>query len=120
MQQLSALVDEIVTYVGVAGLDSLAQQLSIHIIPMPGASAQEWQQYADALFAILYDQRALGHPWSLQPEDIDKLKDYFYANDLLVQCLKVATVSDRQAILNKLLLPPRRERKTEVKGKNQA
>lgn len=119
MQQLSGLVGEIVTYAVVAGLDDLTQQLAVHIIPLPGASAQEWHRYADALFAILHDLRALGHPWSLRPEDIDKLKDYFYANELLVQCLKVATVSDRQAILNGLLLPPRRERRTEVKGRNQ-
>jgi len=48
----------------------------------------------------------LGHEWNFTDAEIDKLNAYFYANELLVQCLKVAAVTDRQAVLNGLLLPP--------------
>jgi hypothetical protein len=74
---------------------------------VPGASGQGWQQCADVLFAMLRDQRDLGREWSFSREDVGKLNDYFYANELLVQCLKVAAVADRQAVLQGLLLPPK-------------
>jgi hypothetical protein len=72
-----------------------------------------WQQYADALFIILSDERNLGREWNFNDKEIAILNDYFYANELLVECLKVAAVSDRQSVLNKLLMPPeaRREEK---------
>lgn len=69
-------------------------------------SYQEWQQYADRLFALLRGQRDLGREWKFSDKDLYNLGNYFYGNDLLVQCLKVAAVTDRQAVLNNLLLPP--------------
>jgi len=38
---------------------------------------------------------------------LNQLNAYLYANELLIQCLNVAVVSDRQAILNNLLAPPK-------------
>ena len=51
--------------------------------------------------------RDIGHDWNLSPEQIWKLNDWIEANELLVQCLKLAVVSDRKGIAAGLLLPPK-------------
>ena len=89
-----------------AGLAAVARRLRALPAPSSTASGQDWQQHADALFAILRDERDLARYWVFTKEDIDALSDYFYASELLVQCLKVAVVSDREAILQGLVLPP--------------
>jgi hypothetical protein len=91
-----------------ARLSVVAQTLAAQPLPLPGlpgADPQAWQQYADALFAML-QQRDLAGQWAFSDEQIERLERYFVANELLIQCLKVATVTDRQAILNGLLEPP--------------
>jgi hypothetical protein len=88
-----------------AGLPVVAQTIAAQPIPPPTADPQAWQQYADVLFAML-QQRDLARQWAFSDEQIERLERYFAANELLVQCLQVATVTDRQAILNGLLKPP--------------
>ncbi len=107
---LPSLVQDVAALAQEGGHTSLAQKLLELALPTPNSSGLDWQQYADAIFAILRTERDLGHDWNFSDKEIDTLNDYFYANELLVQCLQVATVSDRQAVLNSLLLPP------EVKG----
>jgi hypothetical protein len=109
MQQYPSLVNDVALLANEAGLADLAQQLTTHSSPLPSASRQSWQQYAQTLLTILRDERDLVHEWNFRQNDLDKLNSYFYANELLVQCLKVAVVSDRQAVLNGLLLPPQVE-----------
>jgi len=106
MQAMPALMEGVAGLAEEGGLPALAQQCLVTPLPIPTADAQAWQHYADALFAILCDERSLGREWDFTDEAIRKLNDYFYANELLVECLKVAAVSDRQAILHGLLLPP--------------
>ena len=106
MQQFRSLVNGVVALANEAGMINLAQQLTALSCPTPGASKQGWQQYASALFAMLRDERDPGRKWNLHHADVNKLNNYFYANELLVQCLKVAVVTDRRAVLNGLLLPP--------------
>jgi hypothetical protein len=93
----------------------LAQRLLGTPIPSSIADLSAWQHYADALFTILRDERDLGHEWEFTDEVSRKLNDYFYANELLVQCLKVAAVSDREAVLQGLLLPPAVEKQDDKK-----
>lgn len=69
-------------------------------------SPQGWQQCADQLYAIM-QARDLIHDWEFTDKQIAQLNDYFAANELLVQCLNVAVVSNRQAILNNLFAPPK-------------
>jgi hypothetical protein len=88
-----------------AELSVVAQTLAAQPLPPLAADPQAWQQYADALFAML-QQRDLARQWKFSDEQSERLERYFAANELLVQCLKVATVTDRQAILNGLLEPP--------------
>ena len=106
-QQFLELIQGIVTLAGEAGLGETAQGLRASAIPGPTATQQAWQEYADTLFAILRDERDLGREWGFSREDVDRLNDYFYANELLIQCLNVAAVSDREGILQGLLLPPK-------------
>jgi hypothetical protein len=106
MQEFPDLVQGVVALADEAGLAGVAGSLRAMPIPAPNASWQDWQQYANALFAILRDERDLWREWEFSQKEIDTLNDYFYAQELLMQCLKVAVVSDRQAILQGLLSPP--------------
>lgn len=106
MRQFPDLVKGLVVLANNSGLAGSARQLTTAHIPLPEAKRQDWKKYADFLFTSLLKQRDLGSEWNLNSKTNTKLNDYFYANELLVQCLKVAAVSDRQAVLNSLLLPP--------------
>ncbi len=85
-----------------ANRDNLVVDLSL---PTNTANIVDWQQFTDTLHAIMQESD-LVHDWQFTDDQIDKLNNYFYANELLVQCLNVAVVSDRQAILAGLLAPP--------------
>jgi hypothetical protein len=69
------------------------------------APPAQWQGYADQL-VVLLQQRDLAHNWAFTEEQIAKLNAWLDANELLVQCLNVAVVPDREAILAGLLAPP--------------
>jgi hypothetical protein len=105
-KNISRLVNGVVTLAREAGRGQLVYKLLKQSIPLPNASGQDWLQYADELLAILQNERELGHEWYLSGKEGDKLASYFYANEVLVQCLKVAVVSDRQAVFKDLMVPP--------------
>jgi hypothetical protein len=48
----------------------------------------------------------LNHRWKLSNEQVDRLYQYLKANWLLIECLNVADIVDREAIENQILLPP--------------
>lgn len=96
LHNIAGLVDE----------TELAQRLRAIQIPSPSESWRLWRESADALFVILRDERDLCREWDFPQDEIGKLNNYFYANELLVRCLKVAVVSDREWILQGLLSPP--------------
>jgi len=99
--QVAAMVD----LAHQAGILDLALQLSNLSVSAFTASAQGWQQFADQLWPLL-QARNLDQDWQFTKKQSDKLQAYFAANELLVQCLKGAVVTDRQAILAGLLAPP--------------
>ena len=117
MQQFPTLIDDVAVLAAKAGLVNLTQQLSTQSIPLANSPEKDWQRYADILFTMLSKERDLGNEWVLSDDESDKLKSYLYANTLLVQCLKVAAVSDRQSMLHDLLLPPSYARKIEEDNK---
>ncbi len=83
-------------------------------------SCRFWQQYVKALEAVIRQHRPIAFElrrieqeiW--QRDDIsqlnfdqwEKMADYLNATNLLVDCLKLAVVTDRTAIEDRLLLPP--------------
>ncbi len=97
----------------IKGIRALAIQASIGdvlndlTVPISTASPASWQQFADKLHAVM-QKRDLIHDWQFTLKSVEQLNAYFYANELLVQCLNVAVVSDRQAILAGLLAPPKK------------
>ena len=119
MRSLPFLVEDLIDFANEMGMPNLTNKLVGQEVPSPIASNQEWQQCANELFTILRDERNLGHKWTLNDEEDNKFNAYLYANELLLQCLKVAAVSDRQAILHGLLLPSEineQARKTRSQG----
>ncbi|MEI6181625.1 MAG: hypothetical protein WCP31_12770, partial [Chloroflexales bacterium] len=44
--------------------------------------------------------------WKLTKEERNTLGVYLSSTDLLLECLDLATIEDRQAVLERLLLPP--------------
>ncbi len=105
IQNLPDFIVGIATLGSEGGLSRLAQELLMLSIPSSSALEEDWQQYADDLFIILRDIRDLGRDWIFTSHEIDKLNNYLYATELLVQCVKIAAVSNRQSVLNGLLLP---------------
>jgi hypothetical protein len=56
----------------------------------------------DRICDISKKHRSIGNNWSLKNEELQRVIDSLYANQLLVDCLNVAIVSKRQAILDNL------------------
>jgi predicted NACHT family NTPase len=111
LNQFPTLLQGIAILAENIGLDTLAQRLRILTVPPANTSWQSWRKYTATMFAILHEERDLAHKWDFNQKEIEKINDYFYANELLIQCLKVAAVSDRQTVLNGLLLPPEHDKK---------
>ena len=63
-------------------------------------------KFNEDLQEIMFTHRDLGHDWKLTKAQINQMTRYFEANLLLAECLKLAYVSDRQAIEDSLLLLP--------------
>ena len=58
------------------------------------------------IWIILREERGFLPPLEISEEEYDRMDDYFYANELLVRCLELAYVTDRQGVLEGLLRPP--------------
>jgi len=63
-----------------------------------------WQEFEKQLRDIMQRHRNIGHEWNLTKEQSGKLDSYLEANELLVECLKLAMVSDRKVIEDRVLL----------------
>ncbi|WP_256973048.1 NACHT domain-containing NTPase [Nostoc sp. T09] len=74
------------------------------------------KNWAEQLRKVIIGHRNIGHDWQLNDLQVQLLKDYYYANDLLIECLhRNYHISDevRQGIEDSLLLPM-----SELKNKN--
>jgi hypothetical protein len=88
------------------GLDTLHRALSALALSPEDASTRDWRAFADCIQRIMIEHRDIGHNWNFIEDQAHCLERYFYAAELLVQCLNLAVVTDRAAIENRLLLPP--------------
>jgi len=84
-------------------LNSLSQALRSLAVP---DSQSEWEVFTEELRSIMQRERNIGHEWNLTKKQVETLETYLRANILMVDCLKLAAVSDRKAIENSVLLPP--------------
>ncbi|MEM7128610.1 MAG: hypothetical protein AAF702_19915 [Chloroflexota bacterium] len=88
------------------GLYDLETALSELTIPDENASAEEWKKLAENLRKIMVAHRDIGHQWDFSKKQFDNLNAYLKATCLLVDCLKISTVSNRDEIEGRILLPP--------------
>jgi len=81
---------------------------SLARLPLPGGTGNDgdWQTLADGLWRILEEERGFLPPRPLSAEEYVRMNNYFYAVELLVRCLELAYVTDRQGVLDGLLRPP--------------
>lgn len=106
IQTFPNLITGIIELANKGQQDYIVHHLLTEPIPLVGASSQTWQKYADNLLSMLRNKHSFGHEWGYISQNDDKLSAYFYTNELLIQCLKLCVVSNRQIILQQLLLPP--------------
>lgn len=87
-------------------LPDLAQALQGLTIPRKGTVSGEWETFSVDLRAIMISHRNIGHNWKVSQAQFERFRHYYKANDLLLECLELAYVSDRARIENSLWLPP--------------
>lgn len=85
--------------------NSLSQALRSLAVP-DSQSKREWQIFSEKLRIILQRERNIGYEWDLTEQQVETLETYLRANLLMVECLKLAAVTDRKAIEDSVLLPP--------------
>jgi hypothetical protein len=86
-------------------LTSLPATLDKLVIPGENVPEHEHQQLAETIWQIVQQERQL-QLFELTLEQMNTLDNYLKSKVLLLQCLKLAVVTDRDAILSRLLTPP--------------
>jgi hypothetical protein len=84
-------------------LGAALAQLSL---PTERSQLAMWQRFEGDLRAILIAHLDIGHNWMMDTQQLGLLIDYLDASILMLECLDLAAVADRDAIRNRLLLPP--------------
>ena len=84
----------------------LQTALSVLQFPEKDALTESWQQFETSLQAALIAHLDIGPIWMLNEQQMKNLADYLVANERFLECLDLAAVADRDAIRNRLLLPP--------------
>ena len=70
---------------------------------------KDWEEYGNRLYGIFLSYRAI-RDYHFVIEHEDKIRDYLDAITLLLDCLKIAKVSDQKAIENRLFCLSHKER----------
>lgn len=87
------------------GLTSLQASLDKLIVPDEDAPKTQREQFVAALWQIAERERQLRR-FGLNDEQGDRLAYYLRGTRLLLRCLKLAAVQDREGIMARLLVPP--------------
>jgi len=87
-------------------LHELQQALAGLAVPGKDAPESAWQTLAEDLQAVMAAHRDIGQGLALGEETVGRLLRYLQANRLLLDCLQVAYVSDRDGIVDGLLQVP--------------
>ena len=72
-------------------------------IPTPNSLSENWIHFEEKLRAQLQTYKDVGYKWDLSSINDTRFHDFVYLNKLMVDCLQVAFVRDREAILSKIL-----------------
>jgi len=107
-QRFIVFYSMVVDRIAELGFDSLFSSL-IDIknkIPHQDADNIKWAKFTDYLIKVIQRKHNIFKRRYFTRAEQRLLVHYFSANSLLLDCLKLATVSDREAIKNSLFLPP--------------
>ncbi len=85
---------------------NLSQVLTKLFVPYISDGPSEWSLFATNLGTVMQNYRNISLDWNLTETQRECLSRYVAANELLVECLRLAVVTDKQAIEDSLLLPP--------------
>lgn len=93
--------------------NDLADELTFlkESFPSNAAPAWEWQEWAGKLKALMILYLDIGYDVKLSSEHLKILEDYFYANVLLLECMRGDSYSSkdlRNQMIDHLLLPHKR------------
>ncbi len=75
-------------------------------LPTKDAPIEDWQRFAADLQLPLAIHQDVGHHWGLETAPLERLTEYLDISTRMLECLDLAAVADRDAIRNRLLLPP--------------
>ena len=84
----------------------LCDRLAALVLPTGQDDGVAWRKFVDALAQILNEERDFDFTRKISYQQLSILNTYFNANERLLRCLELATVSDRAGIKARLLLPP--------------
>jgi predicted NACHT family NTPase len=87
--------------------DPLIREVEELRAPTTDEGLASWRSFLEQLRALMIEYRDMGRDWTFTLEQAQDLDHYLFATHLLVQCLDVSTVTDRKAIEEQLLRPPR-------------
>ncbi|MCP4402323.1 MAG: NACHT domain-containing protein [bacterium] len=88
------------------GLNELHEALAALVLPDKTITFVTWKKVSETIREIFQTHRPV-EDYTFSKEQANHLTDYLQATTLLVKCLKVAAVSDRQTIENRLFCPPK-------------
>lgn len=89
------------------GYNELAEAMGKLYLPLNDTTEEHWNELSHQLqqICLKYCNPLIGFDyWNSQ---VNILESYFYANNLFVDCLKLAVVSNRKEIEETLFLPPK-------------
>jgi hypothetical protein len=88
------------------GLSELAQALKELSLQIINAESEIGLSFARELQTLMVECRNIGHDWGFNEEQFKVVRQYFCATSLLVECLDVAYVTNRDDIEDRILRSP--------------
>jgi len=89
------------------GLPELSDRLKGLAVPTGRNNQAAWQNFADTLALILTEERDFDLKRKISYGQWEQMNTYFAGSERLVQCLELATVSERVDTKAGLMLPPK-------------
>lgn len=104
--EFATYFQKIITFAHNNGATNVATALETLQVPTTSNAQDAWVSFGQALQTLMQQHRDMGHAWNLSEEQVQRFADYVDANRLLLECLQLGYVSDREGIKRGLLLPP--------------
>ncbi|MCC6457568.1 MAG: NACHT domain-containing protein [Caldilineaceae bacterium] len=86
-----------------ASQPDIAEQVRRLTLPSESSRPATWNKYCSSLLQILHNKRSFVNTVDMSNSQLEELKRYLYMQELMIQCLNVATVSNRSQLQADLL-----------------